>query len=1513
MSRRLAEGDRSNKGAEFEKLIAHELPYLKGLSDVKEAWRMVDVPQEHKRRFWRGDAPNGIDVLALKQCGNYIAIQCKCFNKSTKVTSKHVDDLAVAVMGHDAIDQMFVITTVDVAEPTRNHLKGVVFKNTLVDWADRVVGRKERPVAHSLDTLQQAAFNDCIKHFVKKKKSRGKLIMACGTGKTLVAQRVAEHPDITPDHGLVVYATPSILLTGQSQVGWLENRLKRPIASFVVCSDTKAGVQYGEKYRAELSYDLVGVVTTTPERIAHEVERLRKSLPENGIVVIFTTYQSMDKVVEAQRKYGLSTVDFAIADEAHWTAGKWSGKDGKEKMSRYLMFHNQLDADRRMYQTATPRIYSERSKDRFAKSTLDIIKNHKSQELVDMRSTPVFGEEIHSLSFRQALADQEEGEERLCDYRVVIAIDTSREVPSFALKETYTDEEKKEFLNTRTSARLTAVMESMVNLDGGKTNGMGDSSAGRDRGLRSCIAFSNRVWRAKAFADEVNNEEVQRRAFNGEPINLSAGHLDGESPASERKEELGRLAEANDAKNNKRHITFNVRVLSEGVDVPALDSVAFIDERDSEIDIVQAVGRVMRRPPGSNKTIGYVIVPVGMGKWVDCEKCMASSPAAEQWKILGQVLRGLRSHDPEIKTNYHDRIIVSPPPPHDPELRKQQQESERTKFAQDFAEHLMAGEFEGVSSHIMPYSGVLRESQEERKSVMQYMVGSATKHLLDEGLGSQLLECTGTEADAGDVNVAADDTVESNDKSSDAGNNHAFRACQAAALHLTLCMLTHQRLFDTRANQPPIAKLKSPRDCSVGSEIGDNLLDQWGRVLKHDFKPIFGPGVAVLQALRNPSESRFPKGAVVALEQIAESAAVNASKYVEIGADEAGEIFQAAMDKSAQKKASAWYTVPVAGVLLAEMTCDAYAPKTDSIWRDPEYWRKHAILDPACGSGTLLIAMMSAIVRRAQALGADEGEIVDLRRALIEDSLTGLDINKWAVQLAATQMAISVGSAPLSRMGLYEMPKKDEMGRARLGSLELLLFNNDGTPRSLSDTEVKSKGMDLADVKAVTDSHEGLLDRMKRVDICIANPPFGTFEQQQKDMSQSSKDGLKNRKDFIHGFFQFGAGKNPLEGASNSLSPWFTLLMTSIECSVMGKIAPQIALVSPGPDERNYIRDHYDMVDCVTSHESVAKPSWSSESKITESMLVFKRKQEHSPDVRFTSVSARPVLEDATNWSDWQKSTFITSQNSGWWHSSFCNEGMHAAAEELVSAFFNDGCWITVGEMVKKNVLYLHKTEYYSTHVVDGTKGQAPILRGIGEKNHRKLALTANAVIGGLPPHELESAEGKMSTLLHASAFDPRSSRLHAAHIGQSCLGDRWVTMSGVSQRESKGLSVFLNSTIHRINLLMSFSKKLQYPLYNPKAIKSTFIPNIWNDPDMLDPLLGAYNKTSDMEVTQFRDGYTEIRQIWDKAVAAAIKIGGGHTTFDQIKSWAEIFTEEPLMKAPGKGRRSNNADQQTD
>ena len=1233
----LAESDRTDKGQIFEELVARGLKVLVE-HNVKDAWVAAEVPKEIRRKFWRDEyTPTGIDVLALKHDGNFIAIQCKCYKLDRKLSAAEVKDVvsnAKTLVGKSeagVIDQIYVVATVDPGEGAINWEKGVTFINPVAEWDDHLINRKKPAPAKKMDTLQTEAFGKCVNHYTKnggdaggKGQDRGKLIMACGTGKTLVSQRVAEHKEITPGKGVVLYATPSILLTGQSQISWMREK-ERPLASMVVCSDTKSGSRSDREMDIsdERTHKILGKVTTDPAEIASETQRLLKGLPEDGMMVIFTTYQSMGKVVDAQRKHGLPEIDFAIADEAHRTAGKWKGQEGEREASTYLLFHENMKAKKRMYQTATPRIYSEKSYAKFSTSTMKFVESFEQEKIVDMSLAEVFGSEIHRLTFRKALTEQKPGEERLCDYKIVIAFDSARNVPNelvrkdvdeFKLTSQESGESSKskskddEFLDLPSQARLVALMNSLTESKGGVTIQV-DESTGEsikvtedDRDIRSCIAFAKWVSRAKMFTSVVNMDDVQRAVCAGKDAKLSAGGIYAGTSASERKIELDRLAAANDSENDSRHVTFNVHVLSEGVDVPSLDAVAFIDERQSEIDIVQAVGRVMRRPPGSNKRTGYIIVPVGMDKFGDGEVTMAETADARRWSILGQVLLALRSHDDELETKYHEAVIFPTPKinvdPDDPNVDPSIEPMPGPIYPVDpidivektrgFVAGLLTGDFKGIKPDAMPKTGVLQGVIHSPKSVMQKMVARATAYLHKEEMGQQLMGCTGI----------------------DPGSPQAeFRACQLAALHLSLCGLMHQRLVETRANQPiPIPFLKPLRDCAVKNEIGDILHDQWGIVLKHDFRPIFTPGTDVLEAMRIYGRNTYSMGALHAMEQIAEDASEYAEKYADIGADEAGEIFQASMDADTQKAFSANYTLPVAGVLLAEMTCDAYAPKTDKIWSDPQYWREHAILDPACGSGTLLVAMMSAIVRRARSQGADDGQIKVLRQALIEDSLTGLDVNKWAIQLAATQMAISVGSAPLLRMGLYDMPTEDEHGYPTLGSVELLRLNKDGTSRDLVDTDVKNTPSGLDGTKDILEAHEDLPERIKRVDICIANPPFGTPKTRQKHMSAESKKAMRMKKERMQRYFQFAPGRNPLEGASNSLSPWFTLLMTNTECRVMGKIAPQTALVSTASAESNYIRDHYDMLECVTSHEITSKPSWSADSNVTESMLIFKRK-----------------------------------------------------------------------------------------------------------------------------------------------------------------------------------------------------------------------------------------------------------------------------------------------------------------
>ncbi len=415
-SLRLARLENAKKGEKFENLLLHTMPFIPDL-EISQCWRWKNLPEEIRTNVFSGTTKQdiGIDLVAQKKDNTYVAIQAKCVRPDKNIYAKDLITAPSAMVWRKNINQCWLITTGNWTKNIEQQLgEGWSFLHAPSKWADIPIEPEKRKTTE-LDTLQRVALQKVLKGY-EEGHDRGRLIMACGTGKTLVSQRVAEI--ITPINGIVLYATPSIALTGQSRQHWLREA-EREIRTVVVCSDTEAGTTT-DRYTREIE----SPATTDPKKIVDLVNKAQGSLSNTrqGMTVIFTTYQSMPKIIHAQKlKNGLPVIDFVVADEAHRTAGIVRNNNSKA----FQMIHHDLNARKRLYQTATPRIYSERS----VKTLIDGLENKEEIEtrVIDMRNDTDFGPELHRLTFRDALTAPEK-ERRLVDYEIiVVTIDSQTE------------------------------------------------------------------------------------------------------------------------------------------------------------------------------------------------------------------------------------------------------------------------------------------------------------------------------------------------------------------------------------------------------------------------------------------------------------------------------------------------------------------------------------------------------------------------------------------------------------------------------------------------------------------------------------------------------------------------------------------------------------------------------------------------------------------------------------------------------------------------------------------------------------------------------------------------------------------------------------------------------------------------------------------------------------------------------------------------------------------------------
>ena len=560
----------------------------------------------------------GIDLVAEEREGGYSAIQCKCYAPGTQISKPHLDSF-ISASARDPFTARIVVDTGDgwgpnarktiaSLKPACTVLRFGDLASRPFDWPDLVHDEPEalsyRREPFSLRPHQQAAFEDVIEGF--EARDRGKLIMACGTGKTFTALRIAEA--VAGTGGRVLYLVPSISLFQQSMREWAMQRAitHRYIG---ICSDTRAGRNDEDASLQELEIP----VTTAPSTISRALQ-----LPSsNAITVVFCTYHSLG-IVERAQVEGAPEFDIVVCDEAHRTTGIERPGD---RTSPFVLVHDaqRIRARKRLYMTATPRLYTEGAKAKAASHEVEVF---------SMDDPETYGPEFHRLPFSRAVE-----QDLLSDYRVVVLAMSEEHVD--AALQTHLASNYSE-INITDAAKIFGCGRALQNPEN-KPPGDGPISY-----LRRAIAFTNTIVNSKRL--EANWEGIVGHAIDLLPAaeQLSAfrcemRHVDGQHHALDRK---ARIEWLKGSAEGTCRILSNARCLSEGIDVPALDAVLFMNPRNSQVDIVQAVGRAMRKAEG--KQYGYIVLPVAVPAGVEPAAALDDN---ERFAAVWSVLRALRSHD----------------------------------------------------------------------------------------------------------------------------------------------------------------------------------------------------------------------------------------------------------------------------------------------------------------------------------------------------------------------------------------------------------------------------------------------------------------------------------------------------------------------------------------------------------------------------------------------------------------------------------------------------------------------------------------------------------------------------------------------------------------------------------------------------------------------------------------------------------------------------------------------------
>ena len=447
--------------------------------------------------------------------------------------------------------------------------------------------------------------------------------MACGTGKTFTSLKIAEA--IAPQ-GNVLFLVPSLSLLSQSLREW-SSEATRTLHTMAVCSDVNVGrrVDNSDEGGDIETCDLLFPATTSATALAAQY-RTHNSRSAAGqasprMSVVFATYHSIDVIARAQQT-DLPPFDLVICDEAHRTTGvTLSGTDE----SYFVKIHDTdyIKARKRLYMTATPRVYGDEARSK-AKDA-DAI-------LCSMDDPAIYGPELHRLGFGKAVAQN-----LLSDYKVlVLAVEEDYVVSAFQSQ--LADENNE--LNLDDAVRITGCWNGLAKRFEPASATPADFSPDAPH-MRRAVAFSRSIKDSKAFVEKFSSivqTHIASSPPDEQPLDCELDHVDGTYNALQRNSLLDWLKA--DPPPNTCRILSNARCLSEGVDVPALDAVMFLNPRKSVVDIVQAVGRVMRRAPG--KKYGYIILPIGIPADLPADEALRDN---EKYKVVWQVLQALRAHD----------------------------------------------------------------------------------------------------------------------------------------------------------------------------------------------------------------------------------------------------------------------------------------------------------------------------------------------------------------------------------------------------------------------------------------------------------------------------------------------------------------------------------------------------------------------------------------------------------------------------------------------------------------------------------------------------------------------------------------------------------------------------------------------------------------------------------------------------------------------------------------------------
>ena len=539
-------------GDAFEILVEAYL-HLNPVLKAKDVWLVGEVPLSIRRRLNLPSDTKGIDGVYEDSAGNLIPYQAKY--RTDKDTLSYTEVSSFLGVTEESLKDRVIFTNAlelasDIAK--RKGLRSVraaQFHSLEEEDFSRIHAwlcdkksefKRWSPQPHQKEAVEKITAE-------LQQTSRTTAVMACGTGKTLVALWAAEA--LEPKTVLVL--VPSLALLSQTLPDWCkQSEWGNRFRYLCVCSDATVDQSAKNDDYALKQSDLEFTVTT-------EAKQVESFLATNhsGVNVIFSTYQSAEVVAAGLKG---APIDFGVFDEAHKTTGP------KEGLFAFGLSDKNILIKKRLFLTATPRHYDLRKRDKDG----DFI-------TVSMSDEQVYGRVSYRLSFSAAVAA-----DIIVPYKVIISVSLNKDLDDEVLR------------SGSTLVRRNPIQAKWV------ANQIALKRAIKKTSASKIITFHSRVKLAEEFAGD------GAQGFSEHVKGVDVFHVNGGQSAADRKATLESFKAA------PRGLISNARCLTEGVDVPSVDMVAFVDPRKSKIDIAQAAGRAMRQSKATNKKLGYIVVPL---------------------------------------------------------------------------------------------------------------------------------------------------------------------------------------------------------------------------------------------------------------------------------------------------------------------------------------------------------------------------------------------------------------------------------------------------------------------------------------------------------------------------------------------------------------------------------------------------------------------------------------------------------------------------------------------------------------------------------------------------------------------------------------------------------------------------------------------------------------------------------------------------------------------------------------